>query len=74
MIGTSTISDRKRDTPSRSCLITIASQYDSNILAVSAMLSPLATELIEVSPSSMHSPPSLFMEASKESLVLVEGS
>ena len=64
----------KRETPSRSCLITRASQYASNILAVSAMLSPFATDELVAGPRLMHSPPSLFIEVSKDSLVLVDGS
>ena len=64
----------KRETPSKSCLITRASQYASNILAVSAMLSPFATDELVVGPRFMHSPPSLFIEVSKDSLVLVDGS
>jgi hypothetical protein len=38
------------------------------------MLSPFATDELVVGPRFMHSPPSLFIEVSKDSLVLVDGS
>ena len=72
--GTSTISDIKRDTPSSSCLIIKASEYDSNIFAVSAIDSPFIIELDAALSIPIHDPPNLFIAVSKDSFVLVEGS
>ena len=74
MTGTSTKSDMNFDTPSSSCLITSASLYASNILAVSAMLSPFETELESLLANPMHCPLKRFIAVSKDILVLVDGS
>ena len=52
----------------------MASQYASTILMVSARVSPLAMEVMDISLTSMTWHPSLYAALSKESLVRVEGS
>ena len=74
MTGTSTISDMNFDTPSSSCLITNASQYPSNIFAVSAMLSPFDTLEEPVFSKPIHAPLKRFIAVSNDIFVLVDGS
>ena len=62
------------ETPSISCLITNASQYPSNIFAVSAILSPLDTLEEPVFSKPIHSPLKRFIDVSNDIFVLVDGS
>ena len=54
--------------------MTMASQYESTILMVSARVSPLAMEVADIWLTSRIWAPSLWAALSKESLVRVDGS